>query len=137
MKKSRTSSPSTIRTRTESCNTTNSSPSFGIPRRDYSGSRETHRFSLFFLLIFFFFHKRRQDRMQDTSHRSTLKFGRACFLTTKKMMSVLQWRAEAVGCPGPTKFLDALENIFYLSRKISDDLLLSVVKFFAIYLHFL
>src|SRR6218665_444990 len=24
-----------------------------------------------------------------------------------------QWRAEAVGCPGPTRFLDALENIFY------------------------
>src|SRR6218665_729435 len=34
----------------------------------------------------------------------------------------VQWRAEAVGCPGPTRFLGALENIFYSSRKISDDL---------------
>src|SRR6218665_2009972 len=33
----------------------------------------------------------------------------------------LQWRAEAVGCPGPTRFLDALENILYSSRKISHD----------------
>src|SRR6218665_1759993 len=33
-----------------------------------------------------------------------------------------QWRTEAVGCPGPTRFLDALENILYSSRKISDDL---------------
>ena len=33
-----------------------------------------------------------------------------------------QWRAEAAGCPRPTRFLDALENIFYLSRKLSDDL---------------
>src|SRR6218665_4207757 len=32
-----------------------------------------------------------------------------------------QWRAEAVGRPGPTWFLDTLENIFYSSRKISDD----------------
>src|SRR6218665_3625136 len=38
----------------------------------------------------------------------------------------LQWRAEAVGCPGPTRFLDALENILYSSRKISDDLFLVV-----------
>src|SRR6218665_840275 len=35
-----------------------------------------------------------------------------------------QWRAEAAGCPGPTRFLDALENSFYSSRKISDNLLL-------------
>src|SRR6218665_1468666 len=27
-------------------------------------------------------------------------------------------RAEAIGCPGPTRFLDALENIFYSSRKL-------------------
>src|SRR6218665_1720858 len=25
----------------------------------------------------------------------------------------VQWRAEAVGCPGPTRFLDALENTLY------------------------
>jgi len=36
--------------------------------------------------------------------------------------TVLQWRAEAVGCPGPTRFLDALENILCSYRKISDDL---------------
>src|SRR6218665_1118074 len=54
-----------------------------------------------------------------------------------------QWRAEAVGCPGPTRFVDALDffsnkslkNIFYSSREISDDLssfshfLASVFKF--------
>jgi len=34
----------------------------------------------------------------------------------------IQWRAEAVGCPGPTRFLDAIEHILYSSRKISDDL---------------
>ena len=33
----------------------------------------------------------------------------------------LQWRAEAAGCPGPTRFLDALENIVYSSRKIYDN----------------
>src|SRR6218665_2469515 len=41
-----------------------------------------------------------------------------------------QWRAEAVGCPGPTRFLDALENIFYSSRKISDHLLKSFIVIF-------
>src|SRR6218665_956473 len=30
-----------------------------------------------------------------------------------------QWRAEAVGCPVPTRILDAPENIFHSSRKIS------------------
>src|SRR6218665_3343402 len=40
-----------------------------------------------------------------------------------------QWRAEAVGCPGPTRFLDALENIFYSSRKISDDLFYQLSNF--------
>src|SRR6218665_729504 len=44
-------------------------------------------------------------------------------------MHDMQWRAEAVGCPGPTRLLDTLENIFYSSRKISDALFLSVVKF--------
>ena len=34
-------------------------------------------------------------------------------------------RAVAAGCPGPTRFLDGLENILYSSRKISDDLLFS------------
>jgi len=29
-----------------------------------------------------------------------------------------QWRAEAVRCLGPTRFLDVLENILYSSRKI-------------------
>jgi len=33
-----------------------------------------------------------------------------------------QWRAEAVGCPWLTWFLDTLENILYSSRKISYDL---------------
>src|SRR6218665_1207458 len=47
-------------------------------------------------------------------------------------MTSSQWREEAVGCPGPTRFLDALENIFYSSRQISDDLFLSVVKFITI-----
>src|SRR6218665_381646 len=40
----------------------------------------------------------------------------------------MQWRAEAVGCPGPTRFLDA-PKIFCItafSRKISDDLFLVV-----------
>src|SRR6218665_3607809 len=41
----------------------------------------------------------------------------------------VQWRAEAVGCPGPTRFLDALENIFYSSRKISDDLFYQLSNF--------
>src|SRR6218665_1298607 len=41
----------------------------------------------------------------------------------------VQWRAEAVGCPGPTTFLDALENIFYSSRKISDDLFYQLSNF--------
>jgi len=40
--------------------------------------------------------------------------------------TLLQWRAEAVGRPGPMRFLDALErnifNIFYSSRKISTFL---------------
>src|SRR6218665_2970699 len=40
-----------------------------------------------------------------------------------------QWRAEAVGCPGPTRFLDALENIFYSSRKISDALFYQLSNF--------
>src|SRR6218665_2723285 len=40
-----------------------------------------------------------------------------------------QWRAEAVGCPGPTRFLDALENIFYSSRKIYDDLFYQLTNF--------
>src|SRR6218665_719584 len=40
------------------------------------------------------------------------------------LITRFQWRAEAVGCPGPTRFLDALENIFYSSCKISDDLFL-------------
>src|SRR6218665_3267794 len=40
-----------------------------------------------------------------------------------------QWRAEAVGCPGPTRFLDALKNIFYSSRKISDDLFYQLSNF--------
>src|SRR6218665_996828 len=44
-------------------------------------------------------------------------------------MTSSQWREEAVGCRGQTRFLDALENIFYSSRQISDDLFLSVVKF--------
>src|SRR6218665_315974 len=47
-------------------------------------------------------------------------------------MTSSQWREEAVGCPGPTRFLDALKNIFYSSRQISDDLFLSVVKFITI-----
>src|SRR6218665_1907441 len=45
-----------------------------------------------------------------------------------------QWRAEAAECPGPRRFLDALENIFYSSRKISDNLFYLVIKmchFFA------
>src|SRR6218665_1069682 len=41
----------------------------------------------------------------------------------------VQWRAEAVGCPGPTRFLDALENIFYSSRKISDDVFYQLSNF--------
>src|SRR6218665_3957879 len=45
------------------------------------------------------------------------------------LMSSWQWRAEAVGCPGPTRFLDALENIFYSSRKISDDLFYQLSNF--------
>jgi len=72
-----------------------------------------------------------------------------------------QGRAEAVECPGPMRFLDALENIFYSSRKVSDDLFYQLSNFrtirsldapssaascpgndifssfFAIYLHFL
>src|SRR6218665_1238409 len=57
-------------------------------------------------------------------------------------MQYKQWRAETVGCPGQTRFLDTLEffsnkflkKIFVLvvhqnlsnsSRKISDDLFLS------------
>src|SRR6218665_532622 len=47
----------------------------------------------------------------------------------------LQWRAEAVGCPGPTRFLDALENILYSSRKISDDLFLVVHLNFSTFSH--
>src|SRR6218665_2151517 len=45
-----------------------------------------------------------------------------------------QWRAEAVGYPGPTRFLDALETILYSSRKISDDLFFSrSPKFFTFF----
>src|SRR6218665_2186854 len=40
-----------------------------------------------------------------------------------------QWRAEAVVCPGPTRFLDALESIFYSSCKISDDLFYQLSNF--------
>ena len=40
-----------------------------------------------------------------------------------------QWRAEAVGCLGPTRFLDALKNIFYSSRKIPDDLSYQLANF--------
>src|SRR6218665_3595343 len=47
----------------------------------------------------------------------------------------VQWRAEAVGCPGPTRFLDALENILYSSRKISDDLFLVVHLNFSLFSH--
>ena len=50
-------------------------------------------------------------------------------------VTLQQWRAEAVGCPGPTRFLDALENILYSSRKISDDLLLVVHLNFALFSH--
>jgi len=31
----------------------------------------------------------------------------------RQWQSSLQWRAEAVGCPGPTRFFDALGNILY------------------------
>jgi len=41
-------------------------------------------------------------------------------LTGKAILQ--QWRAEAAGFPGPTRFLDALKNIFYSSHKISDNL---------------
>ena len=35
----------------------------------------------------------------------------------KDQCSVRQWRAEAVGCPGPTRFLDVLEKYFvFLSQ---------------------
>src|SRR6218665_1193837 len=44
-------------------------------------------------------------------------------------MTSSQWREEAVGCPGPTRFLDALENIFYSSRQISDDLFYQLSNF--------
>ena len=44
------------------------------------------------------------------------------FRTTYQTAHRIQWRAEAVGCPGQTRFLDALENTLYSSRKISDDL---------------
>src|SRR6218665_1035997 len=46
-------------------------------------------------------------------------------------MTSSQWLEEAVECPGPTRFLDALENIFYSSRKISDDLFLLVHQNFS------
>src|SRR6218665_684031 len=46
-----------------------------------------------------------------------------------------QWRAEAVGCPGLTRFLDALENILYSSRKISDDPFLVVHLDFSLFSH--
>ena len=46
-----------------------------------------------------------------------------------------QWRAEAVGCPRPTRFLDALENILYSSCNISDDLLLVVHLNFSLFSH--
>src|SRR6218665_2540851 len=49
---------------------------------------------------------------------------------TKWCNACAQWRAEAVGCPGPTWFLDAFGNILYSSRKISDDL------FSVVHLHF-
>jgi len=48
-----------------------------------------------------------------------------------------QWRAEAVGCPVPTRFLDALENIFYSSRKISDNLFLVVHQIFLSFIQIL
>src|SRR6218665_132824 len=44
-----------------------------------------------------------------------------------------QWRAEAVGCPGQRRFLDALENILYSSRKISDDPFRRSPKFFTFF----
>ena len=47
----------------------------------------------------------------------------------------IQWRAEAIGCPGPTRFLDALEIILYSSRKISDDLFLVVHLNFSLFSH--
>ena len=46
-----------------------------------------------------------------------------------------QWRAEAVGCPGPTRFWNALENILYSSRKIYDDLVLVVHLNFLLFSH--
>src|SRR6218665_2227264 len=51
------------------------------------------------------------------------------------MNECMQWRAEAVGCPGPTRFLDALENILYSSRKISDDFFLVVYLNFSLFSH--
>ena len=48
-----------------------------------------------------------------------------------------QWRAEAVGCLVPTRFLDALENIFYSSRKISDNLFLAVHQNFLSFIQIL
>jgi len=57
-----------------------------------------------------------------------------CFEVFVERPSNLMARAEAVGCPGPTRFLDALEfffkqvpskNICDLSRKISDNQLIS------------
>src|SRR6218665_1122587 len=54
---------------------------------------------------------------------------------TMTTLDVNQWRAEAVGCPGPTRFLDALENILYSSCKISDDLFLVVHLNFSLFSH--
>jgi len=54
------------------------------------------------------------------------------------MAATVQRRAEAVGCPVPTMFLDAFENIFYSSRKIADNLFLVVHQtFLVIYPNFI
>src|SRR6218665_204790 len=54
-------------------------------------------------------------------------------LTIVQLHTGVQQRAEAVGCPGPTRFLDALKNIFYSSRKISDDLFYQLSNFRTIH----
>src|SRR6218665_47736 len=58
---------------------------------------------------------------------------KSLFLPYNIKFNSFQWRAEAVGCPGPTRFLDALENILYSSRKISDDLFLVVHLDFSLF----
>src|SRR6218665_2946041 len=60
---------------------------------------------------------------------------KSLFLPYNIEFNSFQWRAEAVGCPGPTRFLDALETIFYSSRKISDDLFLVVHLNFSHFSH--